>query len=79
MGLRSSLVSEQYILKKKIIIIFILIFLFLITSHEGTVDKLLANWLAGTGFASHYRLQPREFFKGPMGRYNTTTPSFFSL
>ena len=37
------------------------------------------NRLVGTGFASRYRLQPRDVFKGPVGRCKATTPSSLSL
>ena len=38
-----------------------------------------ADGLEGTGFASRYQLQPRVFFKGPVDRCKTTTPSSLSL
>ena len=51
----------------------------LTTGPDGAVFMSSANGLVGTGFASQYRLQPRAFFKDPMGRCMATTPSSLSL
>ena len=42
---------------------------------DDAVALLSANGLVGTGFASQYRPNPEQVFKGPMDRCTVTTPS----
>ena len=49
------------------------------TDADGSVAKSSAKGLVGTGFASRYRLQPKQVFKGTMSRCNVTTPSALLL